>query len=136
MPSSLSRASGSKAWAERDAAGTSKRAARIKERMETFETLETLTGRSDPDIAIPNSGVIPLQHDRARRAFRAVQRTAGDAGDLRVVQDRGAVEHHGDAPADQRDVECLPFPRGPGRLRQGRHLPEDAAHAEVAGRLP
>ncbi len=87
------------------------------------------------DVAIGDVSLFAaLQVDRAGRAFVAVDGAAGDAGNLLVVDDGLAVQHHGDAAADERDVKRLP---GVGRARlfgRGSQEPIDAAGV-VAGRL-
>src|SRR5205085_7945400 len=52
-----------------------------------------LLRRNDIDVAECHLAVIALEHQRAGRAFVAVERAAGDARYLGVVDDRLAVQH-------------------------------------------
>src|SRR5207247_1677271 len=53
--------------------------------------------------------VITLQHQRAGRTLVAIERAAGDAGNLLAIDHHFAVECHGHFSADERDIEILPF---------------------------
>ena len=55
--------------------------------------------------------VVALKHDWAGRAFVAVERSAGDAGDDLAVDDLLAVKCDGDHPSDQAYLERLPLAR-------------------------
>src|SRR6266540_3531556 len=69
----------------------------------------TLASPRNRQIAILHGSVIPLQHDRSRRAFIAVERAARDPGDRRATDHIAPIEGHRHRPADQRDVVGLPF---------------------------
>ena len=87
------------------------------------------------DIPIGDVSLLAaLQINRAGLAFVAVERAAGDARNLLVVDDGLAVQDHGDAPADESDVERLPHIRRTRLFRRGSEEPVHAAGV-VAGRL-
>src|SRR5437588_1547036 len=76
--------------------------------------------RRDGDFAEPDFAVIALQHDRPGGSFVAVERAAGDAFDDGVVLHGLAVEQDGDAIADNRRLNGLPFARRAAGVDLGR----------------
>lgn len=55
------------------------------------------------DVAVFDGAMIALQHDRPRRAFVAVEGTAGDAGDGLFVDHGRAVHNHRNESPHERD---------------------------------
>jgi hypothetical protein len=68
-----------------------------------------------------------LQIKGPRLSFVAVERATGDAGNLLMIDDGFAIQHHGDVPADKRDVESLPRVGTARLLRRGRQKPVHTA---------
>lgn len=75
-----------------------------------------------------------LQVDRPRLSFMAVQSPAGDARDLLMVDDGGAVLYDRDMAPEERDLKGLPFAR-PARLLGRRSEETINAAGVMAGRL-
>ncbi len=67
-----------------------------------------LLSGSDNDLAELDRTMVALEIDRAGFAFVAVERTAGDAGDLLVGDNGFTIHHDGHIAADEGDVERLP----------------------------
>src|SRR5271156_4829977 len=67
-----------------------------------------------------------LEIERPGQLFMAIQRSAGNSGDLLVVDHRLAVLDDGYLSPDQSDVKALPFP---GLAWQLRRRSEKAIHA-------
>src|SRR5690348_5873672 len=81
------------------------------------------------DVAIAHTGVlIALEEDGAGLGFVAIERAAGDAGDLDVVVVLGSVAHYGEAAPHQRDVERLPFAGAERDIGRGRDEAVERAH--------
>src|SRR4051794_3450060 len=79
--------------------------------------------------------MITLEHQRAGSAFVTVERAAGDARYLRIIDDGFAVQHDGDSPSGQGDVVALPLARLGGGVDGGPEKTVEAAHAQAVGRL-
>ncbi len=63
--------------------------------------------------------MIPLEHDRARLTFIAVQGTAGDTRDNLVADDRPSIGNNRYLSPYQRNIIGLPFPGCFGHLVAG-----------------
>ena len=86
--------------------------------------------RRHDDIAELDATVFAsLQVDRAGQRFVAVERAAGDARNLLIVDERRAVEHDRHAAADERDVIGSPRSGLAGHGRRRREETVDASHA-------
>src|SRR5579883_3266043 len=87
-----------------------------------------LLRQRDRDVPVLHSArVIALNVDRPRLGFVAVERAAGDAGDLLVIDRLHAVPHDRDAPPDQRDIEAFPRSRLARQRDRGREKAVDCA---------
>src|SRR3954463_332918 len=82
--------------------------------------------RRDHNVAVVDRSVITLEKQRPRIRFDAIERAAGDPGDLAVADDRGAVEIVGDHSSHQRDVHRLPLAGSAGYVLARR---DEAIHA-------
>src|SRR6185312_12354691 len=78
--------------------------------------------------------MVPLQIDRARVAFIAIQRSARYSGYLPATNHRLAIKNDRYQPAHQRDIITLPFARRFRRRLHGSQEPIDRSH-DITRRL-
>src|SRR4051812_3615126 len=84
--------------------------------------------RRDHDVAKGDMTLLAaLQINGAGHCLVAIEGAAGEAGDLLIVDDSGAVLHHGDFAAYECDVEGLPYIRTARQFRRRREEAIDAA---------
>src|SRR5689334_2625774 len=73
--------------------------------------------------------MVALYVERVRFRFMAVERTAGNAGNLLVVDGGDTVSDHCHMPADQSDIKYFPLPRLLRKVHRRSNESIDGAHA-------
>src|SRR5712692_291418 len=92
-----------------------------------------LPRRRDHDVAVFDRPVIPLQEQRPRLAFVAVERATGDSRNLLIADHLSSIRDYGHHSPDQRDVVRLPFTRRSRRHLARRNESIDPAEPIVPG---
>src|SRR6187399_1268034 len=108
------------------------RTTRRSYRRTSIPKAQSFLRRCDRDIPILNHPMlIPLQEERTRLCFIAIERAAGRPGDFRVVVIHLAVAQDSDVPADERDIKCRPLAERELRARGRRVVAVDGSHLMI-----
>src|SRR5204863_8625370 len=89
--------------------------------------LGSLARGRNREVAILHRPMIALQHDRARLLLIAVERAARRARNVRLADDRLAVQHDRYSASHERDVVGLPLVRALRRILIGNEESVDRA---------